>query len=136
VLPLNVSHLLTHLPRNNIMKWIPILILLSLSSCQKEKLCSSSVKISFVNSTTTPSRLIISNGLDSVDIFARSYSVVGTELCFRENLNSDGSYKLKFSSSTKDTSFTFGYFTNGVPLDEEIQVSWANDSLYLKSIPK
>ena len=106
-------------------------------SCQKEdNLCSSSVKISFVNSATTPSRLKISNGLDSVDIFARSYSVVGTELCFRESLIGDGSYKLKFSSPTKDTSYSFGYFTNGVPLDEEIQVSWESDSLSVKSIPK
>jgi hypothetical protein len=119
------------------MKWTALVFVFGIISCQKEdNLCSSSVKISFVNSTATPSRLIISNGLDSVDIFARSYSVVGTELCFRESLIGDGSYKLKFSSPTKDTSCSFGYFTNGVPLDEEIQVSWANDSLYLKTIPK
>lgn len=118
------------------MKWIPVLFLLILTSCKEDNLCSSSVKVSFLNNANTPSRLTISNGPDSVDIVADSYSVVGTELCFRESLIGDGSYKLKLSSSTKDTSFSFGYFSNGVPFDEEIQVSWVNDSLYLKSIPK
>lgn len=118
----------------NFMKWIALILIFNFTSCGK-LLAPSSVKISLLNQSTSPARLMLSNGKDSVVINADGNSTLSKPLIFNESLTQDGSYKLRFSTATKDTSYSFGYYTNGSPLDEEFQFTWTSDSLKLKSIP-
>jgi hypothetical protein len=117
------------------MKWIALILIFGLTSCDK-LFGPSSVKVSLLNKSTTPARLTLSNGKDSIVIDADGNSTLSKPLMFSESLTQDGSYKLRFSTATKDTSYSFGYYTNGYPLDEELQFTWTNDSLKLKSIPR
>lgn len=107
-----------------------------LASCKFDKSCSTSVKISFLNQSTTSSRLTVSNGLDSVVIDANGNSTVGKELCFSESIRTDGNYWLKLSSPQESRFLAFGYYSNGMPSEKELQITWANDSVKLKSIPR
>ncbi|MEJ6980066.1 hypothetical protein WG906_06370 [Pedobacter sp. P351] len=117
------------------MKWIAIIFIFSLAGCKQDKLCSVSVKISLINKSTDPCHLMMSNGVDSVVIDANSNSTVAKDLCFSESLKNDGSYKLQFSNSRKDISYdSYGYYSNGSPMEKEWQITWENDSLSLKSV--
>ncbi|HEY0669800.1 MAG TPA: hypothetical protein VGD22_16580 [Sphingobacteriaceae bacterium] len=118
----------------DLMKWIALILMFSFTSCGKLP-GPSSVKISLLNQSTTPARLMLSNGKDSVVIDADGNSSLSKHLIFSESLTQDGSYKLQFSTATKDTSYSFGYYTNGSALDEEFQFTWTSDSLKLKRIP-
>ncbi|MBC8054570.1 MAG: hypothetical protein H7Y13_16035 [Sphingobacteriaceae bacterium] len=116
-------------------RWIALVFLLCLTSCELDKACSTSVKISFLNRSTSSSRITVSNGLDSVIIDATGNSKVGKELCFSESIRTDGNYWLKLSSPQESKFLAFGYYSNGMPSEKEFQITWVNDSVKLKSIP-
>jgi hypothetical protein len=118
------------------MKWIALVFVFGFTSCKLDKSCSTSVKISFINQSTTTSRLTVSNGLDSVVINANGNSTVAQELCFSESIRTDGSYWLKLSSPPESRFLSFGYYSNGMPSEKELQITWVNDSVKLKSIPR
>jgi hypothetical protein len=117
------------------MKWIALVFVFGLTSCKLDKACSNSVKISFLNQTTGSSRLTVSNGLDSVVVDANGNSTIGKELCFSESIRTDGNYWLKLSSPQDSKFLAFGYYSNGMPSEKEIQITWLNDSVKVKSIP-
>lgn len=112
-----------------------MLFVLSVTSCKLDNSCSKSTTIVFSNKGTSAGQLIVSNGLDSVLIDLNSNDVASKELCFSDSLKSDGHYTLRFSNNKRDTTFNFGYYTNGAPLEKEFKITWANDSLKVKSIP-
>ena len=115
--------------------WMASVFLLCLTSCKLDKACSTSVKISFLNQSTASSRLTVSNGLDSVVVVANGNSTVGKELCFNESIRTDGNYWLKLSSPQESKFLAFGYYSNGMPSEKELQITWANDSVKIRSIP-
>ena len=121
--------------KRNLKKLIALIFILSLTSCE-ELSEPSSVKISLINNSNKPAQLTFSNGKDVVVIDADGNKTVSKALIFSESLNQDGSYDLRFLSATKDTSYSLGYYTNGSPLDKEFQITWTNDSLKMKSIPR
>jgi hypothetical protein len=121
------------------MKWTALIVILFITSCIKledDDPCSKYVRVSLINKGTSPARLMVSNGLDSIVIFANSNDTISQKLCFSESLKTDGSYRVRFSDSKKDLGYSFGYFTNGLPLEKRLNFTWANDTLHRKSVDR
>lgn len=120
------------------LQFLFLLLLFFLSGCdlKSHSSCSVSTEITFLNKSNMYAHLTISTGKggDSIVLNTQKNSSMTEELCFNTTLKSDGNYFIRFSSPIKDTSFFWGYFSNGAPSEEGIEIVWESDSLKLKSV--
>lgn len=116
------------------MKLITLCALVFLISCTSKKNldCDASVDITFINKSAISSKLMVSNGTDSVVISADGNASQTKPLCFKRNPKIDGHYTLHVKNARKDTVIYNGYFTNGYPLESNIRVVFEKDTLAFK----
>ncbi len=104
-------------------------ILLILTSCQ------SSITFNVENHTgKTLDSVVVSNGTDKV-IFKDLLSGESAEnpLKFSDSLKSDGSYYFESYAGGNSQRHTFGYFTNGAPLESMITIEIEKDTFKIKN---
>jgi hypothetical protein len=110
-------------------------LFLILFSCSNWKSpgCSAGLDFIFINKSASPSTLTISNGADSVVINADGNASQTKPLCFNLVPKTDGNYKVHLKNISKDTTFYWGYFSNGYPDEKNVRVVFEKDTLALKS---
>ncbi len=116
------------------MKYLIIILIVAGCNTNQNPDCGKSVEILFKNETSTDAKLLLHNGLDSISLKSIGYATEKKTLCFSQKINTDGNYSFSIKSALRDTSFSWGYFSNGIPSEKTIQIVLKKDSLILKSI--
>lgn len=113
------------------MKYIILIFIMAFTSCTNEfqSNCTNSVKVEFVNNRDNPSTLTFSNGQDSISLDSKETS---KPLCFSKKIKTDGQYIVKIKELNKDTLIYWGYYTNGLPLENLIKITLEKDSINIK----
>jgi hypothetical protein len=93
----------------------------------------SSVKIIFTNQSDNLTHLTISNGSDSVQLTAKENNSETKDLRFERVPKTDGHYHIHIKTIGKDTTFNWGYYTNGYPFEKSINIVYKKDTTILKS---
>lgn len=82
--------------------------------------------------------LVISNGFNSVAI--DKLNINEKTIIFldftKNKTNADGNYSIKYKLNNKYSVSPFGYYTNGIPLSEEINIQILEDTIIIKDILK
>lgn len=112
------------------MKIKSILILLLFASCE------STVKFEVENHTGKAlDSVIVSNGTDKVLIKNLLSGESGeNSLRFSDSLKSDGSYYFESYAGGNRQKHTFGYYTNGAPIDSKITIEIEKDTFKIKNV--
>lgn len=68
----------------------------------------------------------------------KQQKTVAVDFSFANVDKTDGSYRLryKFAATTDTVTRTFGYYTNGYPIDSQINIVVYNDSISVKTVLK
>jgi hypothetical protein len=107
-----------------------IVALSSLVSCSKL-----GVQFNIENNTgKSIDSIVISNGYDVIkSTHINAGEVKNLFLDFKQkHTKSDGSYYLNYYMENTNHIKNFGYFSNGIPLSEKIEISIEKDTVYIK----
>jgi hypothetical protein len=118
------------------MKKLFLLLILFFSCCiyKQNKSCQNYVELIIENKDLYDSKVIFSNGKDSIKIEQTKGTLKTQLFCFSESLKNDGNYKINLKNSIKDTTLFWGYYSNGIPSDNTIKILLTSDSINIKSI--
>ncbi|MCY7350865.1 MAG: hypothetical protein LH606_09370 [Cytophagaceae bacterium] len=86
-----------------------------------------------MNSTVTAVKLVAQNGGKTTELF--DVSSIAPQMIERVSINqsklpdSDGGYQLKFTVSSTPRIIDFGYFTNGIELNQSYSIEIESDTV-------
>ena len=109
--------------------------MLLITSCEFERKdkCTTSVKVIYDNKSPDKNHFVLSTGSDSIVFNQNPGSQRIGLLCFTLTKKVDGQYFVKLKTPSKDTTFYWGYFSNGIPSEKSITITFNGDSLKMLS---
>jgi hypothetical protein len=118
------------------MKILTFALVLILCCCnyKQNKSCQNYVELIIENKDLYDSKVIFSNGKDSIKIEQTKGTLKTQLFCFSESLKNDGNYKINLKNSIRDTTLFWGYYSNGIPSENTIKILLTSDSINIKSI--